>query len=827
MATTAKNTGTSKNDRFATFMQGEENAAAFAKLRAAVDNLGTNVLVSNQNLELVYMNERSEETLRAVEDIVEKELGLTVDELIGGSLDRFHGSRAKEIRKTLSNPKNLPVKTDIKLGELTLALEVNAVHDDKGEYVGQIVNWADVTEVRKTEFGSAKMNAMIENAPINIILADKDFNITYVNPATVENLKPLAHLLPVPLDKIVGSNVDIFHKNPDHQRKILSNPKSFPHRAIIELGDQKLDLLVTGIYNKQGEYFGPMVTWANVTAAEAARAKNADYTSQLQAIHRTSAVIEFNLDGTIITANDNFCNAMGYRLEEIRGQHHRMFCEASFENSPAYTELWTKLNRGEYLAGEFKRLGKGGKEIWIQASYNAILDVNSKPYKVVKFATDVTEAKLRAADSAGQLNAVGKVMAVIEFNLDGTIITANQNFCGALGYSLDEIKGKHHRMFVDPVYASTGEYSAFWSKLNRGEFDSGEYKRIAKGGREIWIQASYNPIMDLNGKPFKVVKYATDITEQVLLKQKIEQDAKELQEKVAKLLVAVKAAAAGDLTQSITVKGADAIGQLGEGLEQMVNGLRTVITQIVESAEQFVQGARVVSEGSTSLSDGAQTQSANVEQMSAAIQSLNKMIEGVANNAKGANDVARETSSRAEEGGAAVAKNVEAMKLIDKSAEQIAEIIGVISEIAAQTNLLALNAAIEAARAGEHGLGFAVVADEVRKLAERSSQAAKEINTLIKESTQRVKEGAELSEKAGASLQRIIEGVEKTAKGIAQIAEATTEQAQTASEVSTGIQNVASITENNASAAEEMSGSAEELSGQAQQLKEIVAQFKL
>ena len=213
--------------------------------------------------------------------------------------------------------------------------------------------------------------------------------------------------------------------------------------------------------------------------------------------------------------------------------------------------------------------------------------------------------------------------------------------------------------------------------------------------------------------------------------------------------------------------------------------------------------------------------------MSGSIQALNKMIEGVATNAKELNQIATDTSTRAEEGGHAVAKNVEAMKLIDKSSEQIAEIIGVISEIASQTNLLALNAAIEAARAGEHGLGFAVVADEVRKLAERSSQAAKEINTLIKESTHRVKEGAELSEQTGAALQKIIEGVERTAKGISQIAEATTEQAQTANEVNTGVQSIASVTENNASAAEEMSGSAEELSGQAQQMKDLVGSFKV
>ena len=283
----------------------------------------------------------------------------------------------------------------------------------------------------------------------------------------------------------------------------------------------------------------------------------------------------------------------------------------------------------------------------------------------------------------------------------------------------------------------------------------------------------------------------------------------------------------GDLTAKVAVRSTDEIGQLAKAIQTMVDSLRNLIGQVVATADQFVEGSRIVAEGSTSLSEGAQTQSANVEEMSASIEGLNQMISDVAANATQANKLADDTNRRAEDGSTAVNKNIEAMKLIDKSAEQIAAIIVVISEIAAQTNLLALNAAIEAARAGEHGLGFAVVADEVRKLAERSSGAAKEINALIKESTQRVKEGAELSQQTGAALEKIVEGVTESSTGISQIAAATTQQAATATEVSTAIQNVASITENNASAAEEMSGSAEELAGQAQQLKELVSEFKI
>jgi methyl-accepting chemotaxis protein len=241
-----------------------------------------------------------------------------------------------------------------------------------------------------------------------------------------------------------------------------------------------------------------------------------DADGQVAAISKAQAVIEFNMDGTVITANDNFLKALGYTLDEIKGKHHSMFVDEAYRQSSAYKEFWAKLNRGEYDAAEYKRIGKGGREVWIQASYNPILDPDGNPFKVVKYATDTTRQKLINADNQGQVAAISKAQAVIEFNMDGTVITANDNFLKALGYTLDEIKGKHHSMFVDEAYRHSSDYTEFWAKLRRGEYQAAEYKRIGKGGREVFIQASYNPILDLNGKPFKVVKYATDITAQKL-----------------------------------------------------------------------------------------------------------------------------------------------------------------------------------------------------------------------------------------------------------------------------------------------------------------------
>ena len=267
------------------------------------------------------------------------------------------------------------------------------------------------------------------------------------------------------------------------------------------------------IFDTNGKPFKVVKCATDVTAQ---KLQAADWGGQISAIGKSQAVIEFNMDGTIITANENFLGAVGYTLDEVQGKHHSLFVDEAFKQSAEYSEFWAKLNRGEYESKEYKRFGKGGKEIWIQASYNPIFDTNGKPFKVVKYATDVTAQKLQAADWGGQISAIGKSQAVIEFNMDGTIITANENFLGAVGYTLDEIQGKHHSIFVEEAFKQSAEYREFWASLNRGEFEAKEYKRLGKGGKEIWIQASYNPILDLNGKPFKVVKYATDITQQML-----------------------------------------------------------------------------------------------------------------------------------------------------------------------------------------------------------------------------------------------------------------------------------------------------------------------
>jgi methyl-accepting chemotaxis protein len=559
----------------------------------------------------------------------------------------------------------------------------------------------------------------------------------------------------------------------------------------------------------------------NMLGLKHAGGASAQASGMLEAIDKVQAVIEFSTDGIVLTANDNFLNAMGYTLDEIKGQHHSMFVEPAYKKSEEYRLFWEKLGRGEFDAGEYKRLGKGGKEIWIQASYNPILDAKGRPVKVVKFATDVTQQKLRNADYKAQLAAIGKAQAVIEFTTDGKIINANDNFLNAMGYSLDEIKGQHHSMFVEPAHKQSAEYRLFWEKLGRGEYDAGQYKRVGKGGKEIWIQASYNPIMDLNGKPFKVVKYATDVTASVKASQALQQAVGQTQE-------VVDAAKANDLTHRIPLEGKTGeIQSLCAGVNGLLDTMTSVVVKIKSSAREVANASSEISMSTTDLSQRTEEQAASLEETSASMEEMSATVKKNAENAQQANTSATATRDVADRGGQVVAQAVDAMARIEESSRKISDIIGVIDEIARQTNLLALNAAVEAARAGEAGRGFAVVASEVRSLAQRSSQAAKDIKDLITNSNTQVKDGVDLVNKVGGALTEIVDSIKLVATVISDIAAASSEQAAGIEQVNKALAQMDEVTQQNSALVEENAATAKTLEHQSKAMNDEISVFRV
>jgi methyl-accepting chemotaxis protein len=693
-----------------------------------------------------------------------------------------------------------------------------------------------------------------------------------------------------------------------------------------------------------------MATRSKKTPARSARrAPRADHAAAtLAALDRSLATIEFDPDGTILTANQNFLTVVGYSLDEIVGRHHSMFVTAELRDSTEYASFWRRLGRGEFEGGEYQRVGRGGRELWLQASYNPIVDRAGRTVKVIKFAANVTDqvrarnesVRLRTvvddaeaaimmidrdfnvtyanqstkallkqhegtfrsvwpsfdatkilganvdqfhkdpshqrrllsdpnrlpyrtdikvgpltfellvgalrdnsgryvgnslewkdvtaaraqdnlnADFRGQIAAISKSQAVIEFDLDGKIRTANQNFLETLGYRLDEIQGKHHSMFAEPSYRESAEYRRFWDELAAGKYQAGEFKRVGNGGKEIWIQATYNPIADASGRPVKVVKFASDITAQ---KKRV----LETQAFVAEMSATLEQVAAQDLTVRMTGTYSGPQATTMSNLNSALEALETALTAVSSTSAQVAGSSRQIAEGSQSVAQGASTQAASIEEISASLEELSAMTSQNADNAVQVNSVSATAAEAAERGRTIMQEMQRAIDAIATSSSETAKIVKTIDEISFQTNMLALNAAVEAARAGDAGRGFAVVAEEVRALAMRSAEAAKTTSRLIEESSRNAANGVSINGSVRLALDEINEATTKVRSLVGEIAAASKEQADGIGQITTAVDQMNQVTQENAANSEQSSAAAAELDQQVERLAALIGQFTL
>ncbi|MBZ7922308.1 PAS domain-containing methyl-accepting chemotaxis protein [Ensifer adhaerens] len=532
----------------------------------------------------------------------------------------------------------------------------------------------------------------------------------------------------------------------------------------------------------------------------------------LDAINRSQAIIEFDLTGNILTANENFCRAMGYELREIVGRHHRIFVQPEEAASAAYRDFWARLARGEYDRQQYKRIGKGGREIWIEASYNPVFK-GKTPYKVVKFATDITATKAKSTDDQGKIDALSRAQAIIEFTPAGEIITANENFLKTMGYELHEIVGRHHSMFCQPDYAHSPDYAAFWRDLSAGRFATDQFMRLGKGGRKVFIQASYNPILDDAGRVLKVVKFALDVSDRVLAVREI-------------------GAGLGRLAECNIRMTLDEpfVGEL-EGLRRDFNTsigmFQETLSAVLRQTRELNDNSKEMKDAAEHLSERTRQQASALEQTSAALEQATVSVRTSTENTQQTRTLVQNARQSAHASSGVVRDAVTAMQRIKAASEEISQIIGVIDEIAFQTNLLALNAGVEAARAGDAGKGFAVVAQEVRELAQRSAKAAKEIKDLIHNSVTEVAEGVRLVGDTGNALKEIEDFVAAIDTRIEAIAMAATEQTTGLGEISLAVNDIDAMTQQNAGMVDRTADVSVRLAEGAQRLTDLVNRFQL
>ena len=533
--------------------------------------------------------------------------------------------------------------------------------------------------------------------------------------------------------------------------------------------------------------------------------KNIEIEARMALVDKMCIISETDPKGYITYVNDKQCEVAQYSRDEMVGSNMNMVRHPD-TSKEIFKEMWSTIGRGNIFTGFIKNKRKDGTPYYIYGAFGPVLGNDGKPKKYIGIRVDLTESTIAKLESEGLVNAVESSYASIEFEPNGTIINANKNFQLVSEYNLNEIQGKHHRIFVEPSYAQSSEYVQFWNDLGNGIAKNDIIKRVTKTGKEIWLQAVYSPVFDDQGRVSKILKVASDVTEAT----NAAVETKKAADEVTRVLTSL---AEGDLTQKYDIETKGDLKTMGDSLNKTIDVLSNLISTVISNAQNIASASVEMSSSAQQLSEGATGQASSVEEISSSMEEMTANIQQNTSNSRQTEKISTQAATDINISKESVMETVNSMKTI-------ASKISIIGEISRQTNLLALNAAVEAARAGEHGRGFAVVAAEVRKLAERSQQAATEIDDVSSKSV-------DIAQKSGEMLFEVVPNIQKTSDLVQEITASSVEQSSGAEQVNSAIQNLNNVVQENAATAEEMAASAEELNAQADILQEAVNFFKL